>query len=187
MRAAHVRENLKTLDAFSDELASEVRARLRPELVEVIENAPRSAWLPLQHDIELSAKVAEVGGYEMCMQWCRSSLEATAQTPLLRGFFSAGLRLFGANPGHLLRLVQRGYPTIYRDAGSMTCEPLRDDAVRIRGHDLPRMLLDDKLYLEGIGESISIVPYLVKYEASSTLEVDGDQVSWVISWWKPKG
>ena len=48
--------------SFGADFETEVRERLGGTVVEAIEQAHRSAWLPLQYDVELSRHVAEVGG-----------------------------------------------------------------------------------------------------------------------------
>ncbi len=182
MRAMHVRENLEGVVALGEDVNARVRQALGSERVVQIETAPRSKWLPLEVDVELSALVYEHAGRQAYLDWSRAAILASAESPLLSGFLRAGLRLLGGNPGSLIRLARRGYQQIFRDAGSLCIEPLRDDAVRVVGSNLPNVITDEPLYLEGIGESIAVLPQLVQHEGSSVLQVQGSDVEWTISW-----
>lgn len=182
MRAMQVRENLEGLAALGEEVDASIRAKLGSQRVELIETATRSKWLPLQIDIELSRLVDEAVGRAAFIRWSQAAIMASADSPLLSGFVRAGLRLLGGNPGSLIRLAQRGYPQLLRNAGSLRVDPLRDDAVRVVGIDLPQMMLDQPLYLEGIGASIAVLPHFVRHVGEATLEVEGAAVSWVIEW-----
>ncbi len=182
MRAMQVRENLEGLAALGEDVEASVRGQLGEAWVELIETATRSRWLPLEIDITLSRLVDQEVGRAAFLEWSQAAIMSSAESPLLSGFLRAGLRLFGGNPGSLIRLSQRGYQQIFRDAGSLVVEPLREDAVRVVGHDLPRQMIDEPLYLEGIGASIAVLPHFVRNVGNATLEVDGDAVSWVVSW-----
>ncbi len=182
MRAVHVRQNLEGVQDLGAEVDARVRAELGEARVAEIETAPRSKWLPIEVDVELSRLVHTHAGHQAFVAWSRASILASAETPLLSGFIRAGLRLLGGNPGSLIRLARRGYQQIFRDAGGLAVEPLREDAVRVVGIDLPPLLVDEPVYLEGIGESIAVLPHLVKHEGSSVLHVSGGDVAWTITW-----
>lgn len=182
MRAMMVRENLQSVITLGAEVDACVRGALGEPRVAEIESAPRSKWLPLELDVELSRLVHEHAGREAFVEWSRASLLASAQSPMLSSFIRAGLRLLGGNPGSLIRLARRGYQQIFRHAGALVIEPLRDDAVRVVGVDLPEIFLQVPLYLEGIGESIAVLPQLVHHHGASVLEVEAGAVSWTISW-----
>lgn len=182
MRAMHVRENLEGLRNLGEEIDAKVRARLGEETVTEIETAPSSKWLPLQLDVELSRLVYEHAGHDAFVDWSRSAVLESAKSPLLRGFIRAGLRLFGGNPGSLIRLARRGYHQLFREAGTLEVEPLREDAVRVVGLEFPPLLVEEPIYLEGIGESIAVLPHFVRHEGSSELHIEGQRVAWTISW-----
>ncbi len=187
MRAMQVRENLEGVSSLGEEIDARVRARLGEQLIEEIETAPRSKWLPLEVDVELSRLVHEQAGRQAFIDWSRSAVMESAKSPLLSGFLRAGLRLFGGNPGSLIRLSQRGYQQFFRNAGSLIVEPLRDDAVRVLGVGLPKILVEEPIYLEGIGESIAVLPHFVRHEGFSELHVEGGDVAWTISWRPQQG
>lgn len=182
MRAMQVRENLEGLRHLGEEIDGRVREQLGEKVVIEIETAPSSKWLPLQLDVELSRLVYEHAGRKAFIEWSRSAILESAKSPLLSGFIRAGLRLFGGNPGSLIRLARRGYHQLFREAGTLEVKQLREDAVRVVGLELPALLVEEPTYLEGIGESIAVLPQFVRHEGSSKLHVDGDQVHWDISW-----
>jgi len=182
MRAVHVRQNLEGVCDLGEDVDARVRAGLGEAQVAEIETAPRSKWLPIEVDVELSRLVHAHAGHQAFVDWSRAAMVASAETPLLSGFVRAGLRLFGGNPGSLIRLARRGYEQIFRDAGALSVEPRREDSVRVVGVDLPAQIVDEPLYLEGIGESIAALPLLVGFEGFSQLCVRGTDVAWTITW-----
>lgn len=182
MRAMHVRENLAGVRHIGEDIDALVRAELGKKALNEIETAPRSKWLPLQLDVELSRLVYEHAGRQGYFDWSRRAALESAKSPLLSGFLRAGLRLFGGNPGSLIRLARRGYQQFFRNAGALKIEPMREDAVRVIGIALPKILLEEPTYLEGIGETIAVLPQFLRHEGFSELHIDDDQVSWTIAW-----
>ncbi len=182
MRAVHVRENLAGLRLQGEELDRVVREALGAELVATIEASPRLRWLPLQIDIRMTHLVYEHGGDEVLRARCQQALLASGETPLMRGFITAGLRIFRGNPGSLFKLARRGYSQIYRNAGSLEVEPRDDTSVFLVGQDFPDIIRSDRIYLQGVGEAIAAVTSFVRFRCTSTLQRDAGSVRWVMQW-----
>ena len=107
---------------------------------------------------------------------------ASAEKPLLRSFFRAGVRLLGGSPGSLIRLAQRGWQQIYREAGSLVVEPLEQEAARVRGVDLPEAMLRAPFYLDGIGAVLGVLPHFVGRVGHAVFEVEGGAFTWTVTW-----
>ncbi len=149
MRASVIQGNLSDLRRLPDDLASEVRAAISPGVIEDVESANRIAWLPLEHDLEISDAVERVAGSVRRREWARSSMLLSMRGPLLEPMWRAALRVFGVSPGALFHVVPTGWAAVYRDVGTVKHRPSTDSAY-ITISDLTDVLVHNEPYLQGI-------------------------------------
>ncbi|UJR85849.1 hypothetical protein [Sandaracinus amylolyticus] len=148
MRAAHVQENLRSLERLGSDVAARVREAIGPESVAEIEGALRTSWLPAALDVALTGALGRTLGDEAVRRWSREALIASASTPLLRGFVATAMRTLGTSRA-VLRWAPRAWDTIYRNAGELRHEA-RDDGSVVLVYEGPRELAGDDTYLVGI-------------------------------------
>lgn len=149
MRASVIQGNLVDLERLGPLVVQQVRDQLDPGVVLSIERASRIAWLPLQHDLALSAAVEQVVGRGEHVEWARTSMLRSLRTPLLEPLWRAAFRVFGMSPGALFRAVPSGWGPVYRNVGSVEHISRRSAATLVVS-DLPDVLLADLSYLEGM-------------------------------------
>lgn len=149
MRASVIQGNLSDLRRLPDGLESQVRAAISKGVIDDVESATRIAWLPLEHDLEISDAVERVAGTVRRREWARTSMLLSMRGPLLEPMWRAALRVFGVSPGALFRVVPTGWAAVYRDVGRVTHEPGTDTAY-ITVSELPDVLVHNEAYLHGI-------------------------------------
>lgn len=148
MRAAHVQENLRSLDALGEGVRARVRAAIGPALVAEIEGASRVGWVPAALDVALTRAIGRELGDEAVRRWSRDALIASAATPLLRGFVGTAMRTLGASRA-VLRWAPRAWNTIYRNAGELQHETEANGTV-VLVYEGPREIAGDDTYLIGV-------------------------------------
>lgn len=146
MRASVIQGNLTDLQRLDPEPLQDILGGVSPKIVEAIERASRLAWLPLQHDVELSMSVARVLGDQGCVDWARTSMLLSLRTPLLEPLWKAAFRVFGMSPGALFRAAPSGWKAVYRNVGGVEHQA-RPNAAVLALFDLPGLLLEDSTYL----------------------------------------
>lgn len=144
-----IQGNLAEAERLGPEVGAEIRAGISPRIVEAVERASKLAWLPLRHDIELSANVAQVMGQAQRVEWARASMLRSLRTPLLEPLWKAAFRVFGMSPGALFRAVPSGWKAVCRNVGAVTHTP-RPGAAHLVISCAPDVLLDADDYLGGM-------------------------------------
>ncbi len=116
---AQLKADLEVLPEIWPERAGRIRARLRPETLAAIESATRLDWMPFAVDLEVVEAVHAEGGDGGVRQWSRQALLRTARAPLLKPLVDGAVRLFGLEPGGVLRFAPKVWVTIFRHCGDM--------------------------------------------------------------------
>lgn len=139
-RASHLREDLEALASLGQALEAAVRARLRPETLELIAGATRIDWLPIALNVEMAEAVHAIAGPEGARRWARASFALS-----LRGVFRRLAEwvtaLFDPTPDVIYRHATRAWTTVYRSCGRLSTERLGAESVRLHASDFPRELL----------------------------------------------
>jgi hypothetical protein len=85
------------------------------------------------------------------MDFLAERVHAQFDLPLFRGFIEGGVRLFGLDPGSLVRWLPRGMSLVFRDCGSWTATRVDAHAVEIRGRALPPEVASHARWIESMG------------------------------------
>ena len=149
MRASVIQGNLADLDRLGADTVADIRSGISPRILEAVERANRVAWLPLAHDIDLSANVARVIGQARRVEWSQTSMLRSLRTPLLEPLWKAAFRVFGMSPGALFHAVPSGWKAVYRNVGTVV-HTARPGVARLVISDVPEVLLEARSYLEGM-------------------------------------
>lgn len=119
VRVAQLKADLEVLHEIWPDRVERIRARLRPETLRAIESATRLDWMPFAVDLEVVEAVHAEGGEAGTREWSRRALLRTARAPLLKPLVDGAVRLFGLEPGGVLRFAPRVWGTIFRHCGEM--------------------------------------------------------------------
>jgi hypothetical protein len=114
-RASAARDNIAFADVYRPGSLETIRAMIPEASLERIDNAGGASWLEFEHDRWLMDGMMQVFGREEAIVCWRQSMHQLVDKPLLRSFVQGGLRLFGARPGKLLKLLPKGWTLAYRD------------------------------------------------------------------------
>jgi hypothetical protein len=152
-RASAARDNVAFTGIFRPGALERIRARIPAASLRAIDETPGISWLDFEHDHWLmDATIAELGERDAIECWSQS-ITQLIEKPLLKNFVSGALRIFGARPGKLLKMVPKGWTLAYRDfcaprfvsVDENTCEIRferhRTPSVRLGG--LPALLARD--------------------------------------------
>jgi hypothetical protein len=125
IRAAQLKEDLAALDELGPERASRVRARLRPETLTAIGEAPRHEWSPMELYLELARAIANLLGDDVLRSWAARSVARATEAPLLAPILTAAVDLFGLTPAGLVRRTSVVWSAVFRNCGELrvlTCD-----------------------------------------------------------------
>ena len=186
MRASHIHTNLAELSTFGPELAAQMRARISAETLATVGDASTVAWLPVEHDIEISRAVRDVVGVAGLRKWSLDAMARSAQGPLLRPLLDGTCKLFGVTPHALFRMLPRGYGLVYRDCGENTYEPTGDRSGVVTMTGVPPMFFADD-YLEGTAGAFQAFAQIVQWQGSVHLKLvpKEQQAIFEASWARP--
>jgi hypothetical protein len=131
-RASAARDNVNFVEVFRPGALAEIRAAIPPESLDAIDRTAGFSWLEFEHDHWLMDQTLALLGREDAVACWRRSIGHLIEKPLLRNFVEGSLRLFGARPGKLLKMIPKGWTLAYRDFCTPTFELLSDHSAEIR-------------------------------------------------------
>lgn len=146
-RASAARDNLEFVGIYRPGAADRVRATIPSDVLDVIDHGAGSSWLEFEHDHWLMDGVMQVLGREQAIDCWHQSIGHLMDKPLLRSFVEGGLRLFGARPGKIIKLIPKGWPLAYRDFCSPSFELIEDGHAEIRFLDIAPQTFESEGYL----------------------------------------
>ena len=74
MRAYHIHTNLLELESFGVELAARMRGRIAESTLLAVGDSSTVAWLPVEHDIEISRAVLDAVGVVGLRTWSMDAM-----------------------------------------------------------------------------------------------------------------
>jgi len=170
--ASFLHGTLEAIDAMGGDLGERVRAALKPETLEEIENAWSASWLPISHDVELTVAFFELAGEERTCEAMRANLANTFDKPILAPMIDAAVRILGLSPGRILSWAPRAWSLLFRDLGELSVESGTGCAtVWIEG--LPAEVAEERRYLLGTASALSAVFDLVAVRGTCRLVEHG--------------
>ena len=183
IRAAIVQANLQSLEGLGSEARGAVIDALGPRTVAQIEDSTRMGWLPLEVDARMSQAVVEVVGRDVAIAWTLTSLRETLASPLFATFVGSTLRLFGFGPVGILKMAPRLWRQAYRGMGRIEIAGDEEGARCVRLTGGPALVVDDDMYLWGLGESLAATLLIVGVEAEVVhRRVGPGHAEWDVRW-----
>jgi hypothetical protein len=146
-RASAARDNVAYTDVYRPGALAEIRALIPDDVLDTIDHLPGASWLDFEYDHWLMDATMQVLGQEDAIRCWRKSLTKLIERPLLRSFVEGGLRIFGARPGKLLKLVPKGWSLAYRDFCVPVFELLEPGRAELRFEDIAPQAFDAPGYM----------------------------------------
>ena len=153
MSADQLKENLFALLVLGNDTASRILADLPPGHLRRIEQAGRSAWLPVEIELTLTRTVLAEVGAEGLRRWSTAALKRSLDSSLFKPLLDTAVRLFGLSPQGCFKMAPQGWRRAFRGAGELTVQPDGADAVVVDLVGLPEELQDESFVLT-IGTSL---------------------------------
>ncbi|MGH0038571.1 MAG: hypothetical protein ACQGVK_26340 [Myxococcota bacterium] len=146
-RASAARDNVAYVDVYRPGALARVRSLIPAEALEAIDQTPGFSWLEFEHDHWLMDATLEVLGETDAVQCWRQGIAKLVERPLLRNFVEGSLRLFGARPGKLLKVLPKGWSLGYRDFCVPRHEPLGEHGARVHFEQIAPQAFESVGYL----------------------------------------
>jgi hypothetical protein len=134
---------------------SAIREAVAQETWVAIESAGLLGWLPVRMNLDCTRAVATRIGSDRTHNFFRELLLATVDTPLLRGFVQAVLRVAVPDPSLYLPWVARGFELMFRDAGRWTVLEREPGWALLEIRGLPRECASDSIWLRSVASALS--------------------------------
>lgn len=146
-RASAARDNVNFVDVYRPGALEEIRSGIPAESLDVIDSIPGFSWLPFEHDHWLMDRTLAVLGREDAVACWRRSIGNLIERPLLKNFVDGSLRLFGARPGKILKMLPKGWSLAYRDFCTPTFALRDEKRAEIRFEQVAPQAFESEGYL----------------------------------------
>ena len=146
-RASAARDNVNFVEIYRPGALTEIRSGIPPESLEAIDRKAGISWLEFEHDHWLMDRTLAVLGREEAVACWRRRIGHLIEKPLLRNFVDGSLRLFGAKPGKLIKMIPKGWTLAYRDFCTPTFELLSDHSAEVRFENIAPEAFESEGYL----------------------------------------
>jgi hypothetical protein len=150
VRARHMKSLLEAGDLLEPDLAEQIRALVPRSIVETVEGATPSAWLPLEINVELADILATALGPERSLSFFRGMVLREYQTSLFKTFITGITRAMGVSPGVFVKVVPRGWELVYQECGSFTPLDVAATQARLLFEDVPEVCVRDRRWLDAV-------------------------------------
>ena len=141
MRASNARDMFQFLVRNYPAVGDHLRDRLPAEVLERIEHAPRTDWIPVELDGQYVDEVLTAMGADgMRDAYRRFTRESLVTSPTVRSIVEGVLHLFGVSVGTLLRALPGGMRQSYRDAFTLDIQRGDKEALVVLDDIAPEVL-----------------------------------------------
>ena len=127
------------------------------ESLDVIETTGRLSWVPLEHQLAINTAALDHLGPRRFEEMWRDVSRRSTQEALFSSFVSGLLRVCGASPLLLLKIIPRAIHQVARDVGSYEVLPSQQAGqAQIVHYDIPPLLRDDETWARVMGTSLHV-------------------------------
>jgi hypothetical protein len=141
MRTSNARDMFQFLVRNYPAVGQHLRDKLPPHVLERIEHAARTDWIPVELDGQnVDEVLAAMGEGGMRDAYRRFTREALISSPAMRSIVEGVLRIFGVSVGTLLRALPGAMRQSYRDAFTLEIQRTEHEALVILNDIAPEVL-----------------------------------------------
>ncbi|AKF05104.1 hypothetical protein DB32_002253 [Sandaracinus amylolyticus] len=172
IRAAFLHSNLEALAALGPETAARVRVRIAADVLRDTEEASRTAWLPVEHDVVLTEAIEVELGRAAMRAWARDGLLRATEAPLLAPIARSARAIFGITPHAFLRRAPQAWSILYRDCGQMEYAETSPRSARVALVGAPDAITRSMAYVEGLAAGLEAAMKLGGADGQVEVAVD---------------
>jgi hypothetical protein len=149
--------------------AAAIRGAVAASVWSDIERSNLATWLPFEMNIQATRAVSARLGPRRTHEFFRSLTASNFETPLLSGLVKAVLRMLGSDPGTMLPWVPKGFAVMFRDCGEWVARADEDWAASLFVSSLPKVTVEDRIWLESVASSLSALFTLAGVSGSANV------------------
>lgn len=150
VRARHMKSLLEASERLEPDLAEHIRSLIPEPVLDAVEDAMPSAWLPLEMNIQVADILATALGPERSLSFFRGMVLREYETSLFKTFIAGITRVMGVTPAVFVKVVPRGWELVYRDCGSFTPLDVDANSARLLFDELPELCVRNRLWLDAV-------------------------------------
>jgi hypothetical protein len=124
-----------------------------PELVQEVLRAPRMWWMPITWNLRLVEAAERALGEPRAREILTTCIHGQLDTPLWRNFARGAVRLFGLDPGSLVRWLPRAISVAFRGCGVWRAARAGEGSALLEVSDLPGELARHAAWIQSMGAS----------------------------------
>ncbi len=185
IRAVHTHNLLRAVRGLAHGERDRILARLGENDCDEIDSTSALLWLPMSLHMRLSDAVRDVLGPERNVLLWRTAMTKTYERPMLRGFATTAVEIFGMTPAALFRRSAAVYSHLTRDLGTLVYEPAGESSGTVRLTGFPADAYRFICYVEGLAGCLESTLTLGRATGEVVVreldEARGD-VSYSVSW-----
>jgi len=185
MRAAHTQSLIGSVRSLNLAERAPVMDAVGPARVAEIDGATPLLWLPMELHMRLSDALRDTVGAERNRRIWRSTMDASYDRPILHGFVSAAVDLFGVTPASLFRQTSRIYSHLTQGLGDLAFEATGSTSGRVILRGFPASDYRFICYVEGLAgcleSTISVTRAIGEVTPTDVDDTRGD-VAYVVRW-----
>jgi hypothetical protein len=149
VRARHMKSLLAAVDALAAR-GQAIRARIRPEELEIVAQASGADWLPLGCNVSLTRAVHAEIGQRAFEAFFREHTLRSFEGPLLGPLVKALVRMVGVDPASWAGWLPRAWGFIFRGCGTWAVEQTGKGRVRAWLERSPPICVLDEVWIPSV-------------------------------------
>jgi len=184
IRARAGQDALAYLERIDPDGAQRMRDRMPQESWTVLSTARKSEWIPLEHDHHLSDGWIPVFGRERAIELIAGSVLDVFETPVLKPLIQGAIRLLGATPASLIKIIPRASTQIYRNFHDIRIGDRRDGFTELHFEEIHPQVLAHPSYFFVWRGTFEAIFRLCRCEGRAQLDVDEAKrrAKWTLQW-----
>ena len=170
VRSRHMKNMWAAVNALDAEKRAQVRANVPAMDARMIEESSPVAWLPGGINVRATEAIWSALAPGAREAFFRRLGGADFESSLLRTTVRSAIRLFGLDPGKLLRWTPRGWAQVFRDRSQLRVIDADPRTTRILFENLPPELAESDAWMRSVPASLEAFFDLTQHRGTAALE-----------------
>ncbi len=180
---------MKNVAAFLRDAGSIGEAVLRrdPELFQEVEAAGRMRWLPIDLNVRMVRAVYAEMGDDRAHEFLVDMVVSQFETPLWKNFIEGAVRIFGLDPGSLVKWVPRAYGIAFKNCGDWRAQREDEGEAWLECDGMPDVIAGNEQWLDSLRAGLVALFRLCQTDGDVRIERPADAPGTIrfVFGWKP--